>query len=52
MSNYSAISDYKTSKSKFMIKEKEIKNNDYWLMNVYCVEQSKKIPDNRLDLVV
>ena len=35
-----------------MINKKEIKTNDYWLMNGDCVEESKKIPDNYLDLAV
>jgi len=31
---------------------KDVKTNDYWLMNGDCVERSKEIPDNHLDLVV
>ena len=30
----------------------DIKTDDYWLMNGDCVEKSKQIPDNHLDLVV
>ena len=30
----------------------DVKNNNYWLMNGDCVERSKEIPDNELDLVV
>lgn len=30
----------------------DIKTNNYWLMNGDCVERSKEIPDNHLDLVV
>lgn len=52
MAKYSAITDYKTNKSNFMIKNKEIKTDKYWLMNGDCVTESKKIPDNHLDLVV
>ena len=52
MSKYSSNTNYKTNKSNFMINKKEIKTNDYWLMNGDCVEESKKIPDNYLDLAV
>lgn len=52
MAKYSAETDYKTNKSSFEVKKKEIKTDDYWLMNGDCVEMSKKIPDNHLDLVV
>lgn len=52
MAKYSAITDYKTNKSNFMIKNKEIKTDKYWLMNGDCVTESKNIPDNHLDLVV
>lgn len=31
---------------------KDVKNDNYWLMNGDCVERSKEIPDNHLDLVV
>jgi len=30
----------------------DVKNDNYWLMNGDCVERSKEIPDNELDLVV
>ena len=30
----------------------DVKTDDYWLMNGDCVERSKEIPDNHLDLVV
>ena len=30
----------------------DVKTKDYWLMNGDCVERSKEIPDNHLDLVV
>lgn len=52
MAKYSSNTNYKTNKSNFMINKKEIKTNDYWLMNGDCVEESKKIPDNYLDLAV
>jgi hypothetical protein len=32
--------------------EKDVKTDKYWLMNGDCVERSKDIPDNHLDLVV
>lgn len=52
MSKYSANTDYKTNNSKFMVKNKEVKNDKYWVMNGDCVIDSKKIPKNKLDLVV
>jgi hypothetical protein len=52
MSKYSADTNYKTNTSKFTIPKKEIKTDDYWLMNGDCVEKAKEIPDNNLDLVV
>lgn len=52
MAKYSANTNYKTSKSKFMIDTKEIKTDDYWLMNGDCVQEIKKVPDNSVDLQV
>ena len=52
MSKYSSNTNYKINKSKINVKEKEIKTDKYWLMNGDCVQMSKKIPDNHLDLVV
>jgi len=52
MSKYSHETDYKTSKSKVMIQNKEIKNNNFHLLNGDCVQESKKIKDNAADLVV
>jgi DNA modification methylase len=52
MAKYSANTDYKLNKSNFIVREKEVKTDDYWLMNGDCVEMAKHIPDNELDLVV
>lgn len=52
MSKYSSESDYKSAKSKVMINKKEIKTNDYHVLNGDCVQESKKIADNSADLVV
>lgn len=52
MSKYSADTNYKTNKSKVMIKEKEIKTENFHIINGDCVQESKKLKDNSLDLVV
>jgi len=52
MSNYSANTDYKLNKSKVMINNKEIKTDNYHLLNGDCVQESKKIKDNSVDLTV
>lgn len=52
MAKYSSEADYKSSKSKVMITKKEVKTNDYHLLNGDCVQESKKINDNAADLVV
>jgi DNA modification methylase len=52
MAKYSSESDYKSSKSKVMINNKEIKTENYHLLNGDCVQESKKIADNSADLVV
>jgi hypothetical protein len=52
MAKYSSEADYKTAKSKFNVMKKEIKTNDYHLLNGDCVQESKKIMDNAADLVV
>jgi len=52
MSKYSSQTDYKTSKSKVMIKNKEIKTDQYHVINGDCVQESKKINDNASDLIV
>jgi DNA modification methylase len=52
MAKYSSETDYKTSKSKVMINNKEIITKEYQLYNGDCVHESKKIADNAADLVV
>lgn len=52
MSKYSSESDYKSSKSKVKIMNKEIKTSKYHLLNGDCVQESKKLADNSADLVV
>jgi DNA modification methylase len=52
MSKYSRESDYKSSKSKVKIMNKEIKTLKYHLLNGDCVQESKKLSDNSADLVV
>jgi len=52
MAKYSSESNYKSSKSKVNIMNKEIKTEHYHLLNGDCVQESKKIADNSADLVV
>jgi len=52
MSKYSSQSDYKTNKSKFMIKEKEVKTENYYLLNGDCVQETKKLDNDSVDLTV
>jgi DNA modification methylase len=52
MSKYSAKSDYKKSKSNFIVKNKEIKTDQYHIINGDCVTESKKIENNAADLIV
>lgn len=52
MAKYSAESNYKSNKSKVMIDKKEIKTDDYHLLNGDCVQESKKLSDNVADIVV
>lgn len=49
MSKYSSENDYKTEVEKVEVKEKEIKTNNYWLMNGDCNTEIKKIKDNSVD---
>lgn len=51
MSKYSAEADYKTNHPIPVVKS-EVKTDDYWLLNGDCVEESKKIKDNSVDLCV
>jgi DNA modification methylase len=52
MAKYSAETNYKTNKSKVKIMHKEIKTNEYHLINGDCVQESKKIADSSADLIV
>ena len=52
MSKYSAETNYKTSKSKVKIMNKEIKTENYHLINGDCVQETAKLPDNCADIVV
>lgn len=52
MAKYSAESDYKTAKSKVKIMNKEIKTDQYHLINGDCVQETSKLPDNCADIVV
>jgi DNA modification methylase len=52
MAKYSAETNYKTNKSKVNIMTKEIKTDQYHLINGDCVQESKKIADNSADLIV
>jgi DNA modification methylase len=52
MSKYSSESNYKSAKSKFKVVNKEIKTNNYHLINGDCVQETKKLADNCADIVV
>jgi DNA modification methylase len=52
MAKYSSETNYKSNKSKVMINNKEIKTENYHLLNGDCVQESKKLADNSADLVV
>ena len=52
MSKYSAQTNYKSNKSKFIVNKKEIKTNDYHIINGDCVQEIAKLDDNCADLVV
>jgi len=52
MSKYSSEADYKSSKSKVTISHKEVKTDEYHVINGDCVKESKKIDDNAADLIV
>jgi len=52
MALYSAETNYKTAKSKVKIMNKEIKTENYHLINGDCVQETKKLPDNCADIVV
>ena len=52
MAKYSAETNYKSNKSKFTVNKKEIKTNDYHVINGDCVQETAKLHDNIADLVV
>jgi DNA modification methylase len=52
MSRYSAETNYKLAKSKVKIMNKEIKTENYHLINGDCVQETAKLPDNCADIVV
>jgi len=52
MSNYSAITDYKLNKSNIMITKKEIKTDEYHIINGDCVQETKRLESNCADLIV
>ena len=52
MAKYSAETNYKKQKSKVMIKNKEVKTENYHLINGDCVQETKNLPDNCADIIV
>jgi DNA modification methylase len=52
MAQYSADNDYKKAKSKVKIMNKEIKTENYHLINGDCVQETAKLPDNAADIVI
>jgi len=52
MALYSSESNYKTAKSKVSIMNKEIKTDEYHLINGDCVKETKNLPDNCADVIV
>jgi DNA modification methylase len=52
MSRYSAETNYKKTKSKVKIMNKEIKTEQYHLINGDCVQETAKLNDNCADLIV
>lgn len=52
MAKYSSEADFKTNKSKVMIKNKEVKTENYHLINGDCVKETSKLHDNCADIVV
>lgn len=49
MAKYSADSNYKNDIEIDEVKEKEVKTDDFWLLNGDCVEEIKKIDDCSVD---
>lgn len=52
MAKYSAETNYKLNKSNVMIDKKEVKTENYHVINGDCVKESKKLNDNSADLCV
>lgn len=52
MARYSSQTDYKLNKSNFKVKNKEVKTEDYHVINGDCVQETTKLEDNCADLVV
>jgi DNA modification methylase len=52
MAKYSSEANYRSNKSKVMITQKEIKTENYHLINGDCVQETAKLPDNCADLVL
>lgn len=52
MARYSSDTDYKLNKSNFKVKNKEIKTEDYHIINGDCVQETKKLETNSIDLCV
>ncbi len=49
MAKYSSETDYKSEVEVIEVKEKEIKTDNYWLMNGDCNEEIKKLKDESVD---
>lgn len=52
MAKYSSETNYKLNKSNVMINKKEIKTDDYHIINGDCVQETANLADNSADLVV
>lgn len=52
MARYSSEANYKSNKSKVMIKHKEVRTENYHLINGDCVQETKLLPDNCADIVI
>lgn len=52
MAKYSSEANYKTAKSKVKIMNKEIKTDQYHLINGDCVQETKNIATNAADVII
>lgn len=52
MSKYSSNANYNTTKSNFIVDKKEVKTENYHLLNGDCVQESEKIQDNSADICI